>query len=153
MIVVSDTSPLTALLTVGQGDVLTKLFHEVVIPEAVRGELLRSHPQLPDWLRVAGVKDTARVKQFTQSVDNGEAEAIELALELHADRLLIDERKGRKLAVQEGLSVIGLLGVVLLAKRKGLVSSARTLLQRLDDEAGMYLSPEIRDAALKSVGE
>lgn len=153
MIVVSDTSPLTVLLTVGEGDILAKLFDEVVVPEAVRDELSRHHPRLPEWLRVAGVKDTARVKHYSQSVDTGEAEAIELALELHADRLLIDERKGRKLAVQEGLSVIGLLGVVLLAKRKRLIPSARTLLQRLDDEAGMYLAAEIRDTALKSVGE
>ena len=99
MIVVSDTSPLTALLTVG------------------------------------------------------EAEAIELARELHADRLLIDERKGRKLAVAEGVAVIGLLGVVLLAKRRQIISSARVLLQRLEDEAGMYLSEEIRNAALMMVGE
>jgi uncharacterized protein len=153
MIVVSDTSPLTALLTVGQSGILPELFDAVVIPAAVRNELLRNHPQLPEWLRVAAVKDPARVSQYSQLVDAGEAEAIELALELHADHLLIDERKGRKLAVQEGLSVIGLLGVVLLARRKGLIPSARTLLQRLDDEAGMYLSPEIREAALKSVGE
>ncbi|OGA03314.1 MAG: hypothetical protein A3H35_05740 [Betaproteobacteria bacterium RIFCSPLOWO2_02_FULL_62_17] len=99
MIVVSDTSPLTALLTVG------------------------------------------------------EAEAIELARELHADRLLIDERKGRKLAVAEGVAVIGLLGVVLLAKRRQIISSARVLLQRLEDEAGMYLSEEIKNAALLTVGE
>jgi predicted nucleic acid-binding protein len=67
--------------------------------------------------------------------------------------LLIDERKGRKLAVQEGIPVIGLLGVVLLAKRKGRIASARALLQRLDGEAGMYLAPDIRDAALKTVAE
>ena len=86
-------------------------------------------------------------------MDAGEAEAIELARELHADRLLIDERKGRNLAVKEGVPVIELLGVVLLAKRRGLIPSARALLQRLDRDAGMYLSPEIRDAALESVGE
>jgi uncharacterized protein len=102
---------------------------------------------------VTGIKDTTRVKKYLESVDAGEAEAIELALELRADRLLIDERKGRNLAVQEGLAVIGLMGVVLLAKRKGLIPSARTLLKRMDDEAGIYLSAEIRDAALKSVGE
>ncbi|MBU6409668.1 MAG: DUF3368 domain-containing protein [Verrucomicrobia bacterium] len=153
MIVVSDTSPLTVLLTVGLSDILPKLFDEVIVPGTVRDELLRSHPWLPEWLHVAGVKDTARVKQYLRSVDAGEAEAIELALELRADRLLIDERKGRNLAVQEGLSVIGLLGVVLLAKRKGIIPSARALLQRMDDEAGMYLSAEIRNAALKSVEE
>lgn len=83
----------------------------------------------------------------------GEAEAIELAKELRADRLLIDERKGRRLAPLEGVPVIGLLGVVLLAKRRQLIPSARALLQRLETEAGMYLSEDIRNAALRTVGE
>ena len=47
MIVVSDTSPLTALLTIGEAHILPQLFGEVIIPQAVRGELLRSHRQLP----------------------------------------------------------------------------------------------------------
>ena len=153
MIVVSDTSPLTALLTVGEENLLPQLFTEVVIPEAVQKELLRSHGQLPAWLRVATVQNPAQVGLYSKIVDEGETEAIELAQELHADRLLIDERKGRKLAVQEGVAVIGLLGVVLLAKRKALISSARTLIERLDREAGIYFTPEIRDAALKTVGE
>ncbi len=153
MIVVSDTSPLTALLTVGEEDLLPKLFTEVIIPDAVRIELLRSHARLPDWLRVATVQNSAQVGEYSKIVDAGEAEAIELAQELHADRLLIDERKGRKLAVQEGVAVIGLLGVVLLAKRKALIPSARDLLQRLDNEAGMYLSADICNQALKTVGE
>ena len=153
MIVVSDTSPLTALLTVGEAELLPKLFREVVIPEAVLAELRRSHVLLPDWLRAVGVKDTARAGRYARIVDAGEAEAIELARELHADRLLIDERKGRKLALEEGVPVIGLVGVVLLAKRRQIIPSARALLQRLEDEAGMYLSEEVRTAALKTVGE
>ena len=137
--------------TVGEADLLPRLFHEVIIPEAVRGELLRSHP--PGWLRVEGVKDTAQASRYAEIVDIGEAEAIELARELRAERLLIDERKGRRLAVAEGVAVIGLLGVVLLAKRRQLISSARVLLQRLENEAGMYLSEEIKSAALKTVRE
>src|SRR5437870_13269299 len=113
MIVVSDTSPITALLTVGVENILTQLFTEVVIPSAVRNELLRSHSPLPSWLRVEAVQNVAQAKHYARTVDIGEAEAIELALELRADRLLIDERKGRRLASQEGILVIGLLGVVL----------------------------------------
>jgi predicted nucleic acid-binding protein len=52
MIVISDTSPLTALLTVKSADILVQIFREVIIPEAVRDELLRSHTHLPGWLRV-----------------------------------------------------------------------------------------------------
>lgn len=153
MIVVSDTSPLTALLTVGEAWLLPRLFTEVIIPETVQTELRRNHPQLPDWLQVATVQNLEQVEKYSQLVDAGGAEAIELAQELHANRLLIDERKGRKLAAQEGVAVIGLLGVVLLAKRKSLIPSARTLIERLDREAGMYLAADLRDAALKTVGE
>lgn len=153
MIVVSDTSPLTALLTVGEVNILQKLFHEVVIPEAVQRELKRGHQQLPHWIRVQSVSDHAKVIRFAQSVDLGEAEAITLATELHADHLLIDERKGRRLALQERLPIVGLLGVVLMAKNCSLIVSARQLLDRLDNEAGIYLSNEIREKALKTVGE
>jgi uncharacterized protein len=153
MIVISDTSPLTALLSVGATDILPQLFNEVVIPEAVRDELLRSHPRLPPWLRVVAVENQAQARQYALLVDVGEAEAIELARELHADRLLMDERKGRRLAVREGLPVIGILGVVLLARRNKIIPSARALIERLQQEAGMYLAEDIKEAALISVGE
>jgi predicted nucleic acid-binding protein len=153
MIVVSDTSPLTALLTVGEENLLRKLFAEVVIPIAVRDELLRSHPVLPEWLRVEAVKNVAEASRLSGVLDAGEAEAIELAKELQADLLLIDERKGRRVAVEEGVAVIGLLGVLLLAKRTQLIPSAAKLLLRLEVEAGVYLSADIKNQALKTVGE
>jgi predicted nucleic acid-binding protein len=83
----------------------------------------------------------------------GEAEAITLAIELRADRLLIDERKGRQLAAQQGVPVIGLLGVVLLSRRRELITSARVLLDQIEREAGMYLERNLKEAALKTVGE
>lgn len=153
MIVVSDTSPLTALLTVGEAELLVRLFSVVWIPEAVEAELLRSHSRLPVWLRVQSVRDVSKALLYMQSVDRGEAEAIALAEELHADHVLMDERKGRRLAQQQGLAVVGLLGVVLMAKRRGFVSSARSLLLRLDREAGVYLANDLKETALKTVGE
>jgi predicted nucleic acid-binding protein len=153
MIVVSDTSPLTALLTVNESEILPQLFAEVIVPRAVWEELRRSHDALPDWLKMREVSDTEETIRLAGLVDRGEAEAIELAKELHADRLLIDERKGRKLAADEGVPVIGLLGVVLLAKRRGLVQSARVLMTALRAEAGVYLSDDLVERALSSVGE
>ena len=76
-----------------------------------------------------------------------------MAKELKADLPLIDERKGRRLAVQEGVPVIGLLGVVLLAKRRGLVVSARRLMETLRHDAGIYLANDLLDKALATVGE
>jgi hypothetical protein len=153
MIVVSDTSPLTALLTIGEAGLLSRLFGDVIIPEEVRNELARSHSSLPLWIRVEPVKNLAEAARLSQIVDRGEAEAIELAKELHADRLLIDERKGRRVAMQEGVPVIGLVGTVILAKRRQMIHSARTLLQRLEQESGFYLSAAVRYQALRSVGE
>ena len=153
MIVVSDTSPITALLAVEQTELLKQLFGEVVIPSAVETELLRTHPTLPAWLRVQSLQNSVKANLYARSVDRGEAEAIALAEELHADHLLIDERKGRRLAQQQGLPVVGLLGVVLLAKRAKLIPSARVLLEELDREAGIYLTGELKDAALKTMGE
>lgn len=153
MIVVSDTSPLTALLSVEQIELLATLFGEVVIPPAVKLELTRMHPVLPNWLRVQSLENSTKANLYARTVDRGEAEAIALAEELHADHLLIDERKGRRLARQQGLPVVGLLGVVLMAKRAQLISSARALLEQLDDKAGIYLTDELKEAALKTVGE
>jgi hypothetical protein len=134
-------------------DLLATLFGEVVIPKAVEAELRRTHPVLPDWLQVRALKNQAKAAHYAQDVDRGEAEAIALAEELRADHLLIDERKGRRLAQQQGVPVVGLLGVVLMAKRAGFIPSARSLLNRLDQEAGMYLTDDLKDAALKTVGE
>lgn len=153
MIVVSDTSPLSALLTTEQAEILTKLFSEVIVPEAVRDELLRKHASLPQWIKVANASNQTAVARFLETVDAGEAQAIELAKEIHADRLLIDERRGRRLAVQQGLAVIGSIGIALLAKRSGLIPSVRQLLDRLEREGGLYISTEIRESALKSIGE
>lgn len=153
MIVVSDTSPISALLSVGKQDILLQLFGDVIIPQAVNDELLHFHKELPSWLRVQSVQDSSASAKYAQVVDEGEAEAIELAKELHADRLLIDERKGRQLALREGLSVIGLLGVVLLARRKGLIPSSRALISRLEKEAGVYFARDLVESVLKSAGE
>jgi|SRR5579872_4988462 len=153
MIVVSDTSPLTALLTVGQAELLVQIFGEVVIPEAVKAELSRSHSELPRWLRVQALQEQKQALVYAESVDRGEAEAIALAQEIKADYLLMYERKGRRLARAQGLPVVGLLGVILLAKRRGLIASARALLLRLDQEAGVYMSDKLKEDALKTVGE
>jgi hypothetical protein len=141
------------VLTVGQAELLARILGEVLIPAAVQDELLRTHAILPAWIKVQRVGDPAQVQTYAQKVDLGEAEAIALAEELHADYLLMDERKGRRLAQTRDLRVVGLLGVILIAKRRGLISSARDLLSQLDEKAGIYLSNNLKNTALKTVGE
>lgn len=153
MIVVSDTSPITALVTIGREELLRELFHEVVIPLAVKVELLRSHTKLPDWIRCVSVKNMDHASQLAVRLDLGEAESIVLAKETNADWLLIDEKKGRAVASKEGVPVIGLLGVLALAKRRSILSAVRPILDRLQNEAGMYLSHGVWENLLEALGE
>jgi len=86
-------------------------------------------------------------------LDLGEAEAIALAQDISADRLLIDERKGRAAAQQLGINVIGAGGIVILARKRGLIESATDLLDSLETIAGMYISADLKAKALAAVGE
>lgn len=123
MIVVSDTSPVSSLMQIGHCELLRDLFEVVCIPGAVRDELAKFHPALPTFLDVRDIVDRGRAQSLLSSLDLGEAEAIVLAIEIRADYLLVDERLGRAIATQSGLKVIGLVGVLLLAKQRGLIGS------------------------------
>ena len=117
MIIVADTSPINYLTLIQEVDILPKIYGRVVIPPTVREELVRaSAPQLvrslinhlPIWLEVRSplaVPDSSLAK-----LDAGERDAITLATELHADRLIVDEREGRREAERRGIPVIGTLG-------------------------------------------
>ena len=153
MIVVSDTSCISNLLTIGHGHLLNELFGEVIIPPAVGDELLRFHSVLPGFLRQVAPGDHALLSRLMVEIDIGEAEAICVARELHADRLLVDEKHGRAVAVREGLAVIGIVGILALSKEKSLVPSIRPLLFRLENEAGFRLSQAVKTAALNAVHE
>ena len=153
MIVVSDTSPITHLIQIGELDLLTKVFGDIVIPVGVHTELLRMHPELPKWIRVEAVKNLAVAHSFRNIVDAGEAEAIQLAKELNADRILIDDYQARLLAERQGLRIVGLIGVVLIAKSNGIIPLAKPTLERLRKESGFFISEAIFKNALKSAGE
>ena len=153
MIVVSDTSCISNLLSLGQDSLLPRLFNEVLIPPAVERELLRFHTSLPSFLKRVVPTDDERLARLRGELDPGEAEAISLACELEADRLLIDETVGRAVATREGVAIIGLVGVLVTAKRIGLLGTVGPLLQRLEHEAGFRLSQSLKTEALRAVGE
>ena len=106
MIVVSDTSPVLNLARIGRLQLLALLYYQVLIPPAVYDELTVSESDLPPaidlaaepWLMVATANDQKRVQELRKDLDRGEAEAIVLAIERRADLLLVDERRGRRLA-------------------------------------------------------
>jgi predicted nucleic acid-binding protein len=120
MIVVSNTSPLHYFIAVEQAHVFAQLFGDVLVPPAVILEL--SHPsapvevrewisRCPEWLRRQPLADSLN-PELVANLDQGEAEAIQLAEEQHADLLILDEWKGREIAQRRGLPVTGALGIL-----------------------------------------
>ena len=153
MIVVSDTSVITSLIQIGHINLLQKLHDRILIPRAVRDELMVTHSETPGFLEVADAQDRQWVARLEAELDLGEAEAIVLACEVHADLLLIDEKLGRRVAVREGLRIAGLLGLVIEAKQQGHIDSVRDMLRRLESEAGFRISSPVRAEALRRAGE
>jgi len=153
VIVVSDTSPITALLTVGQIELLHRLYGDVKIPPAVDAELRAYHVELPDFIQTVAVEQGSLLDQLQATLDRGEAEAIVLAKALNADLLLMDEAMGRQAARLEHMPVIGLMGVLLIAKKKGLLASVCDLVERLEAEAGFYLSRTVKAQVISAAGE
>jgi predicted nucleic acid-binding protein len=95
VIVVSDTTAVTSLVKIDRAVLLQDLFEHVLIPEAVRDELLKYHSDLPGFLEVQAANDRTSVNCLRNEIDAGEAEAIILAEEIGADALLIDDKQGR----------------------------------------------------------
>ena len=123
MIVVSDTSAITSLIQIGEETILHRLFSRVIIPPAVRDELLQFHQTLPGFLEIVEPAQKKRVIELLEELDAGESEAIALAEETGPDYLLIDDLAARTVAIAKGLPVIGLLGVLVKAKRSRAIDS------------------------------
>jgi uncharacterized protein len=161
VIIVSDTSPLCNLALIDYLWVLREIYQTVIIPDIVADELAAaSHPAIPaivqiDWIQIRSLSDStlARQLQFDRGLDPGEANAIALAIELQADDLLIDERLGRREALQFGLSMIGILGILILAKQRNLIPTVRPVMDALIDRAGFRVSPQLYQQVLNRANE
>jgi predicted nucleic acid-binding protein len=158
--VVSDTSPIRALAHLGKLALLQTLYPQLLVPPAVVKELslpTRTAPavdiSLFRFIQVQSPQDAIRVQQFEEYLDPGESEALVLALEVKAEVVLMDEYDGRAAAKQLGLVVIGALGVLLRAKRDGLVPAVRPLMDSLQDELAFFISPQLRAEVLTVAGE
>jgi predicted nucleic acid-binding protein len=161
MMVVSNTSPIVNLAVVGQLDLLRQLYGKVVIPQSVYHEIAVIGAGQPgatevstfEWIETRQVTDRPLLAALRLELDEGEAEAIALAVELQAGLLLLDERKGRVVASQLGLRFIGLLGVLVEAKHKGLIRAVKPVMDDLMAKAGFWMGQELHEHVLQVVGE
>jgi predicted nucleic acid-binding protein len=161
VIIVSNASPLIGIARIDKLDLLRELYSELVIPEAVWHEVVVRGGGQPgaeqikasEWINQAHVENRTLVQVLSQDLDVGEAESIALALEVQAEILLMDERLGRETADHLGLRYIGVIGILVQAKHKGLIDRIEPLLKALRDLAGFRVSDELYMRVLQDEGE
>ncbi len=153
-IAISNTSPLIALKHAGLIEKLSLVFRKVIVPPSVMKELSvkeREYFQSLSFLSVEEPHNKNVVTVLKTVVDEGEAEAIALALE-KGHVLIIDDLKGRKLARRLGLRIIGTLGLLKVMKLKGLVREVKPFIEKLI-EKGFYIDEDLVKKLLSDVGE
>ncbi len=153
MPVVSNTSPIWNLASIKRLDLLHDQFGEVRIPQDVLAELQVGHeyPEMTRiqqaldarWLTVESLTNPYIQQSFMLDVDQGEAAAIALALELGIKCVVIDEADGRLIAKAMGLRSIGILGILLRAKHEGKIVSLSDEMSRLRHEAGFFIAESL----------
>ena len=150
--IVSDSATLIILFDLDRVELLSNLFPRIIIPSAVYREItVKRAIELPEFINAQRPKESEVLGILKQVLDIGESEAIALALEL-GSKLVIDEKKGRKIAMGQGLEIIGLLGIVYLNITKGFIpqEEARAF---LDDalKHGYRISPQLIETMFKRV--
>ena len=163
-VVVADSSPLVYLARLGRLELLRLLYSEVLIPDAVWREVAVEGRDFTEgrallaavsagWIRIESCAPAAAAEEpLLQRLDDGEREAITLAIRLRA-LLIIDEAAGRAAATKLGVKLTGTLGVLVQATRRGLVPRLETELDRLMVETNFRCADELITDALKAVGE
>ncbi len=157
MIVVSDTSAISNLILIDKLSLLKEVFGEVIIPNKVYSEIIALESlninltefKSSIFIFTKKISDIELFNKLILNLDDGESEAIVLAKELNADFLLIDEVKGRKVARDFNLKIIGLIGVLLKAKEMKLIPNIKNILDELKINAGFWISEDLYFEILK----
>ena len=160
MIVVSDSTILIGLAKIGKLDLLQEVFSKVYVPEEVFKEVAEKGKDKPGsqlvkqagWIEAKPIADKTQVNFLMASLEKGEAEVLSLAKEIRADLILLDEEKARKSAVIGGFEVMGLLGLLVVAKNLGLIHEVRPLIDELRIKKFRVSDPIVLET-LKRAGE
>ena len=157
---VVNTSPLIYLARLDRLDLLRTGPTEVLVPPAVLREL-RAKPDawssqieeaLQNWLRLEEPHDQKVLEVLLLDLDEGEAEAIALAHERSAERVVMDDLAGRRYARRLGLPLVGTLGLLLAARLRGEIESLKNEIERLQ-AVGFYASEALVEEVLRAAGE
>jgi len=154
MTVVSNTSPIINLACINKLDILEKLYQKIIIPPAVFEEITNNNQPGSEevrslqWFEVQDIKNKLFLESLKNDLDDGEAEAISLSIQLKSDLLLLDERKGRNVAARFDVVYTGVLGILLIAKEEKLIDSVKSLMDDLISTIGFWIDKEIYNHVL-----
>ena len=158
LIVVCNSTAIIGLAKIGRLNLLEQIYKEIYIPEAVFFEVANKDKPGSDeienakWIKRETVKDTRTVEFLIAEFGLGEAEALVLGKELNADLLILDDEKARTAAISAGFRIIGLVGILLLAKHLGLIPLIKPLLEELRSKK-FRLGDRIIQEILEKAGE
>lgn len=157
---VCDSSTLIALAKIGHLDILKKVVKNLIIPPSVYEEVVikgagksgSDEIRKAKWIEKREVSDRELVMRLNTILDLGESEAIALAKEIRADLIILDDDKARKVAISEGLNVIGLLILLIWAKEKGVIKKVKPLIDKLKQE-GFFISEDLYQNVIQKAKE
>lgn len=144
---VIDSTCLIALERIGYLDLLPALFDTLAAPPAVE----REFGSTLDWLQIRAPANAGLLRDLSMSMDEGESEAIALAVERKAP-IILDDKQARAEARRLGLRVTGTLRILLEAKKARLIGNVTQLIDALET-SGFYLSADLKDQVLSMAGE
>jgi uncharacterized protein len=153
---VSDASPLIVLLKTNKLSILEELFEKVIIPKEVYREITAKEQEKLifskiSWIETRTVKNTELNVFLEKLIDKGEAEAIVLAIKLRTP-LLVDDAKARKYAKLLNVEVIGTLGLLKIAKKRGVIHSVKKVINDMLAQ-GYYIEDKLITRLLDDVDE
>ena len=146
-VVIADASCLILLTNLDKLDTLEKLYGEIWITESVWVEY---RLPLPSFISIHNPSDRAQLNLLLKTLDPGEASSIALAIENPGCRIIIDEKKGRRVALELGLDLTGTLGILTEAAKRKLIKIDTKLVERLE-EVGFHLSTDLREEFLSNL--
>ncbi|MDB9369181.1 DUF3368 domain-containing protein [Nodularia spumigena CS-586/05] len=160
MTVVCNATPLINFAAINRLNILQEIFGKVLIPQAVYQETTVSsfiwsqfivQAVTCGWLEIHTVAKIDPI--ISTELDDGEREAIALALETGIHKILLDEREARQVAKNMELKLIGTLGILLLAKDKQMIDQVKPLLDEMIDIAQYWVNPKLYEQVLKQAEE
>ena len=148
-IVIADTSCLILLSSIGEIELLNKIFKKVIITKTISEEFIKP---LPLWIEVLSPANFQFQKLLELEVDKGEASAFALYFEIENAILALDDLKARKIAARLQLNFTGSLGIIVIAKQMALISSVLPLIEKIR-KTKFRFSEEVINEILNTVGE